>query len=133
MGQGTNRRCLWGHPRFFGLIHDDLLDFAEFQFDLQKPDKDGITKRDHLTQVAKQTGRDELLAGPPLPEVAAYLWETFLELHRGRSYGMGGGNPLTYEGILAWCNLSGVRLSWGEVEIVKMLDAAWLKTMNGDG
>lgn len=133
MGQGPNRNCARGHRRFFGLICEDLLAFARFEFDLQKPDKDGITKREHLEQVVKQTGKDELLAGPEMPDSAFYLWETFLELHRGRSYGMGGGNPLTYEGILAWCNLSGVRLSWAEVEIVKSIDSVWIETMHGDG
>lgn len=133
MGQRADRHGLWGYPCFFGLICEELLEFAEFQFDLSKADKDGITKREHLEQVVKQTGRGELLAGPPIPESAAYLWTTFLILHSGRSYGMNGGNPLTYEGIHAWCNLSGISLSCGEVEIIKMLDAAWLKAMNGSG
>ena len=97
---------------------------------MEKTDKDGVSKREHLEQVVKQTGREDILAGPEIPPVVAYLWEAFTDLHKGRSYGMSGPNPLTYEGILAWCNLSGVRLSWSEVEIVKMLDAEWIKAMN---
>ena len=93
-----------------------------------------MSNREHLEQVQKATGRDiQELNGPSIPEVAAYLREIFTDLHKGRSYGMSGGNPLTYEGIWAWCNLSGVRLSWGEVEIVKMLDAEWIKSMNEGG
>jgi len=83
--------------------------------------------------VARQTGRDDILAGPPLPDCAAYVWETFLELHKGRTYGMSGPNPLSYGDIVAWCNLTGITLSSWEIGVIKTLDMAWMKAMNEGG
>lgn len=83
--------------------------------------------------MARQTGRDDILAGPPLPDCAAYVWETFLELHKGRTYGMSGPNPLSYGDIVAWCNLTGITLSSWEIGVIKTLDMAWMKAMNEGG
>ena len=91
-----------------------------------------MSKREHLEQVAKQTGRDDILAGPPIPDCASHVWELFLELHKGRTYGMSGPNPLSYGDIAAWCNLTGIALSSWEVGVIKTLDMAWMKAMNED-
>ena len=55
-----------------------------------------------------------------------------MALHSGRTYGMSGPNPLTWEGIAAWCNLTGIVLSSWELETVKALDMAWVGAMNED-
>lgn len=91
-----------------------------------------MTEREHLEQVAKVTGKDVGLYGPALPDVAAYLWELFLDLHRGRDYGASGPNPLSWAGIAAWMDLYDVRLSPWEIDAVKTLDGLWIKTMNED-
>lgn len=91
-----------------------------------------MSQREHLEQVAKITGKtpDELVA-PDFPDLLLYLWEAFLDLHKGRSYGMNGGNPLTWSDIAAWCNLTGIVLSSWEVTTIKALDMAWVAAMSG--
>lgn len=87
--------------------------------------------REQLEQVAKQTGRTppELIA-PDFPDRAAYVWEVFLDMHTGRTYGMSGPNPLSWGDIKAWCDLRGiVLLSW-EVDILKALDMLWVRIAN---
>lgn len=98
---------------------------------MARTDKNGTSEREHLEQVARQTGTTPAaLIGPPLPDLARHLWDTFLELHRGRTYGMSGANPLTHMDIFGWCNLTGVRLSLWELEIVHDLDALWIRITN---
>lgn len=85
-----------------------------------------------LEQVEKTLGvtPPELIA-PDFPDLLLYLWEAFLDLHKGRSYGMNGGNPLTWSDIVAWCNLTGIVLSSWEVTTIKALDMAWVAAMSG--
>jgi len=77
------------------------------------------------------TGRTppELVA-PEFPDIVSHVWEAFLDLHKGRSYGMSGGNPLTWTDIQAWCNLTGIVLSSWEVNTIKALDMAWVRISN---
>ena len=91
------------------------------------------TERDHLEQVAKQLGKqvediEQANADAIFPDIASHLWATFLELHDGRTYGMSGPNPISYDLIVAWCKLSGVDLAYWEIEIIKSLDNIWIKT-----
>ena len=100
-----------------------------------KGSKGKATERDHLEQVAKQLGTqlaevEKSNANAIFPDVASHLWATFIELHDGRTYGMSGPNPISYDIIKAWCDLSGIDLSYWEVEIIKSLDNLWIKTMN---
>jgi len=43
---------------------------------------------------------------------------------------MSGPNPISYDIIDSWCRLSGIDLSYWEIEIIKSLDNLWIKTMN---
>ena len=111
-----------------------MLDFAEHNFRLGRADKDGVSERDRLEQIATQLGyTPKDLIGPVMPDIARHLWDYFLELHRGRTYGASGPNPLSYEGIQAWCNLSGVALYSYEVDVIKELDSMWVRIMNEGG
>ena len=93
--------------------------------------KGKATEADHLAQVAKQLGTDlkeveQANADAIFPDVASHLWATFIELHDGRTYGMSGPNPLSYDIIKSWCELTGVDLSPWEVTIIKSLDNIWI-------
>ena len=73
------------------------------------------TEQDHLAQVAKQLVKtfsyiEESNSQALFPDVAAHLWATFLELHDGRTYGMSGPNPISYDIISGWSTITGVDL-----------------------
>lgn len=94
--------------------------------------KGKTTEADHLAQVAKQLGKDledveKFNSDALFPDIASHLWATFIELHDGRTYGMSGPNPISYDIITAWCDLTGVDLSPWEVTIIKSLDNLWIK------
>jgi hypothetical protein len=52
-----------------------------------------------------------------------------MRLHTGRTYGMNGPNPLSWEGIQAWNNLMGADLTEWEVLTLKALDSTWLRVI----
>lgn len=64
----------------------------------------------------KATGRTppELAAVPELPEEVKYIWEWYLRV-RGRE-------PLTFQEIASWAQLTGVEPSPAEVEAIRKLD-----------
>ena len=100
-----------------------------------KGGKGKTTEKDHLEQVAKQLGKqlediEQANADAIFPDVASHLWVAFTQLHDGRTYGMSGPNPISYDIIDSWCRLSGIDLSYWEIEIIKSLDNLWIKTMN---
>lgn len=84
---------------------------------------DGPTVRDHLT-AAVRMGRmkPDALDGPEIPDAHAYLLGWYGELARGRTYGMHGANPITYEGIAAWSRLMGRTPSGEEVDALFAID-----------
>ena len=84
--------------------------------------------------MARQLGRAPAgLIGPEFPDVLEHLWAAFTELHSGRHYTERGGSPLTYEGIKAWSDLTGIQLSPFDLRVIKALDAEWIGVMVGDG
>jgi len=98
-----------------------------------KGGKGKATESDHLAQVAKQLGKEDSdieqsNADAIFPDLASHLWATFLELHDGRTYGMSGPNPISYDIIKAWCDITSVDLSPWEVSTIKALDNLWIKT-----
>lgn len=89
--------------------------------------------RAHLEQVAKSLGRvPEDLIGPPFPDRYAHLWQAFVDIHKGRSYGMSGPNPLSWQDILAWDTLMRAGLQDWEVRVIKALDLLWLRITGED-
>jgi len=84
-------------------------------------------------QVFKATGkRPPELVLPQFPDSARYVWSTFNEMSAGRTYGMNGPNPLSWEGIKAWSDLHGIPLSPWELETIKALDMMWVRSLNED-
>ena len=95
--------------------------------------KGKATEADHLAQVAKQLGKsleeiEQRNSDALFPDLAAHLWTAFLELHDGRTYGMSGPNPISYDIIKAWCDITGIQLSPWEIGTIKALDNLWIKT-----
>ena len=108
-----------------------MVEFAEWTFDLNKS-QDGATKLEHLEQVERQTGRTpKELEGPDFPISIEYLWSAFLSLSVSRTTGFSGPNPITYEEIRAWKELTQTPLTSRDVEAIKRLDLVYMRVMNG--
>jgi hypothetical protein len=89
---------------------------------MSKPVGDGKgTVREHLEQIGKAED------GPEMPDVLAYLWGYFVDLHNGRQYGMAP-CPISIESIYCWRNLNKILLSPWEVKAIREIDSAWLRT-----
>jgi hypothetical protein len=85
--------------------------------------------------VAKQLGKpleeiEDFNDACIFPDAASHLWSTFIQLHKGRTYGMNGPNPISYDLIVNWSKLSGITLDYWEIEIMQSLDIIWIKTIN---
>ena len=101
--------------------------FAEHSFRLNQPGKDGISQREHLEQVQKQTGREmPELEGPPFPQALVHVWSAFIDLSQCRSVGFSSPNPISYSEIRAYMETTMTPLSPIEVQAVRELDTAYL-------
>jgi len=110
-----------------------LCEWAEHQFKLNKPDKDGITEREHLEQVERQIGRRLEALEPPtdFPMVLSHVWSAFLTLSNRRSAGFSGPNPITFEQIKAWKELTETLIDAWEIEAIIRLDGVYMGVANG--
>jgi hypothetical protein len=111
--------------------------FAEREFILSIPDKDGVTYRQalqtlldrHLRRGDKPERVAELraeLAQPPLPQSLEYLWAAFCRLATRRTSNGYGPNLITYPEIDAFQRVTSIRLDPWEVEIIEMLDRMFI-------
>ena len=109
-----------------------MLAFAEAVFHLSQTDSSGISKREHLEQVESATGitPDELVL-PDFPQLIGSVWIKFNELSSTRSYGMSGPLPITYSEIKAWAEVTGEELTIFEADVVKKIDALYVRIHNG--
>jgi hypothetical protein len=64
-----------------------------------------------------------------MPERLRYLWDMFLDIQTGRTYGMDGPQPLSWREIKAWDDLTETGLQEWEVRVIRMLDATWLRVV----
>ncbi len=110
-----------------------MCEWAEHQFKLNKPDKDGITEREHLEQVERQIGRRPEALEPPtvFPQLMSHVWSAFIALSNSRTQGFSGPNPITYEQIKAWKELTETPVEPREVEAIKSVDTVYMRVANG--
>ncbi|MGH7605405.1 MAG: phage tail assembly chaperone [Gemmatimonadaceae bacterium] len=103
---------------------------CEHHFKLNRPAKDGSTRREHLESASRQTGRAiQELAGPPCPRALRYLIGYFNDLHAARGGSGFGPSPIGYTDIDAYSRLTRRRLSPLEVDIIVRIDRAFLSVM----
>ncbi len=111
---------------------EELLEFAEHSFKLSKTDQDGLTEREHLQEVERQTGKTpQALIGPQFPTLVSHIWSAFVSLSSARTAGMSGPNPITYTEIKSWLELTDNTLSSRDIEAIKLLDSTYLRTQHG--
>lgn len=104
-----------------------LIEYAGHEFSLNARQKDGATLRDHLESVYRQTRiMPKELEPKELPYAISYLWEWFMELQRGRQYGMSGALPLSYSDIKAWAELTGKMPQCWEIDVIKQIDILYI-------
>jgi hypothetical protein len=82
-------------------------------------------------QVAENaTGhRPPELDGPPCPPELVYVLTWFYELAAARGSSGFGLNPISYSEIDAWARLSGIEIDSSEVALVRLVDAAFLRSL----
>jgi hypothetical protein len=84
-----------------------------------------------LLQVEKQIGKTpEGLKGPKFPFIMREYWEIFLTLNSTRTAGFSGVNPLSFQEMKNYCDLSGISLSLKDIDIIKRLDGVYMRVMN---
>ena len=88
--------------------------------------------------MAKQLGKsveelidreDNLEELNTFPNIVLHIWTAFIELHNGRTYGMSGPNPISYDTIYFWCHMMGIELTPWEIGIIKDVDNEYIKAM----
>ena len=61
----------------------------------------------------------------------SHVWSAFISLSNSRSAGYSGPNPITYEQIKAWKELTDAPLDARDVEAVVRIDAVYMRVANG--
>jgi hypothetical protein len=92
-----------------------------------------------VRKAADKFGR-VLLDGPP-PRSAApklsfevqHVWQLFCDLNRTRRAGFNGPEPLSYAEMLAWSELTGMRIRPWEIEVIMALDHEYMTAGSEDG
>ncbi len=111
----------------------NLVTWAEHEFELNKPDDKGITMRQHLEQVERQSGMtpQALRNTVEFPRLLHHIWIAFCHLNSARQAGFSGPNPITYTELKAWKELTETPLEPWEIEALKKLDQVYLRVANG--
>ena len=103
---------------------------------MDMPDETGSSRREHLLQVLENAPDDSelyditLLQLADIPEIPFYLehiWNWFWQIHQGRTQGMSGPNPLTWQDLYSWQNVLQIQVRPFEFELIKEIDSTYLK------
>jgi len=63
--------------------------------------------------------------------LVAHVWSAFISLSNSRTAGFSGPNPITYEQIKAWKELTETPISSREIEAIMSVDAVYMRVANG--
>jgi hypothetical protein len=72
---------------------------------------------------------DELNPEIEPPEEYAWIWDWFWELSASRRQGQNGPDPITYQDIAIWLQVTGNRLLREEVTIIRAMDDAFVTAL----
>jgi hypothetical protein len=98
---------------------------------LSQVDDKGISVREHLEQVERQTKRRPKELEPvEFPDHMAHVWFAFITLSRRRSVGFSGPNRITYTEIEDYCRGTATVLSLLDKEAIMSLDDVYMKVIN---
>jgi hypothetical protein len=61
----------------------------------------------------------------------SHVWSAFITLSNSRTQGFSGPNPITYEQIKAWKELTETPVEPREIEVIKRVDTVYMRVVNG--
>jgi hypothetical protein len=61
----------------------------------------------------------------------SHVWSAFITLSHSRTQGFSGPNPITYEQIKAWKELTETPVEPREIEAIKRVDTVYMRVVNG--
>lgn len=93
----------------------------------------GGTYRQHLEAAKRAGAKVPELEVPPRPGFLHLVLPAFQELSGSRSFEQGQPLPLRPTEIEAWARLRGITWRNWELELLGVLDVAWLTAMRGQG
>jgi hypothetical protein len=114
----------------------ELLAFAEAEFALVRAAPAPMNGKSysgdaHVKRIEEHYRR----IGKPMPEIVPqrkklardlhYVWQWYMELAVSRGAGMTGPEPIRWQEIKAWCELTGVRLEQWELRAIRAIDRAF--------
>lgn len=110
-----------------GLV-EDLIDYAEHEFRLDRKAEDGATERQHRESAARQFAKMGIkpkvvpvTEGPPFPDDLDYLWAWFQDHSLGVMQNGNGPATVTWDGLSAWSRLVRVALEpWEARTMVRL-------------
>lgn len=81
-----------------------------------------------MEQVERQTGRkiEALVSPTEFPRLLSHVWSAFISLSNSRTSGFSGPNPISYEQIAAWKQITEYPLLAWETEVIIRLDKMYL-------
>ena len=91
--------------------------------DLDYPDKNGVTKRQHFTQLQQWDWIEAKI--PIIPTGGEYLWEWFWDITGGK-----GSEEGFWSCLRAWSDMTRTRPSMWEVDVLHKLHNEYSKVMN---
>jgi len=65
------------------------------------------------------------------PQLVSHVWSAFISLSNTRTAGFNGPNPITYEQIKAWKDLTDTPLDSRDVEAVMAIDKVYMRAADG--
>lgn len=97
------------------------------------PDKDGVSLRQHVESLKTQNTPIELSGYPEPPKVpygGEYVWDLFWNLRNGVGGNGFSPSPISYQEILAYSQLTGIRFSPFVLDAIRYMDAKYLDQLS---
>lgn len=104
---------------------DLLCEAVRIHTDLNQQMEGGGTKREHLENIEKQTGRQQL-PDYEIPFAGQHLWDWFWQLSNRRQSGFGA-SLVSYTEIRSWLEVRKPLIHDWEIEILIQMDQAFLQ------
>lgn len=102
-----------------------LCDAVKITTDLNQQMEGGSTKREHLENIERQTGREQI-PEYEIPLAGLHLWDWFWDLSSRRPQGFGISH-IPYSEYGSWLNIRKPLIYDWEIEILTKMDQAFLQ------